>query len=89
MLTNAILDKMNYTEQESELRRFFGVFNYCHRYTAHGVPLNVFLMNSKRNNKRKVSWPSEAYSCILSVSEATMLVYPSTFITKAGVCRFL
>lgn len=85
--TDRVTAIMNYTKPETicELRRFLGVINYYRRCIPHAArlqaPLNDFLTNSKKNDKRKVPWTPEAEnafsSCKRSLGEATMLAHPA------------
>lgn len=85
--TDRITAIENYTKPETicELRRFLGVINYYRRCIPHAAqlqaPLNNFLSNSKKNDKRKIPWTDEAdnafLNCKRSLSEATMLAHPA------------
>lgn len=78
---------VNYTKPEtvSELRRFLGVINYYRRCIPHAAqlqaPLNEFLRDSKKNDKRKIPWTvesDEAFDlCRKSLGKAALLAHPA------------
>lgn len=80
-----------------ELRRFLGLINYYRRSIPHAAhlqaPLNEFLKNSCKNDKRKVPWTLEAeeafVSCKQSLANTTMLFHlihdaPLALVTDAS-----
>lgn len=68
----------------SELRRFLGMVNFYRRNlpkaAAAQAPLNVYLRDSKKNDKREIVWTSEAEEAFVRIktdlANAALLVHP-------------
>lgn len=69
-----------------ELRRFLAMLNFYRRFLPHAAatqaPLNVFLVGSKKNDKRPIVWTSDALhafkKCKDDLLSATTLGFPSS-----------
>ena len=69
-----------------ELRRFLGLVNFYRRSLPHAAtaqaPLQSFLSDSRKNDKRKVNWTQEATEAFHKIkndlANATLLSHPST-----------
>lgn len=69
-----------------ELRRFLGLVNFYRRNVPRAVqlqrPLNEYLHDTRKNDKREIVWTSEAEQAFIAVKEAlakaTLLAYPSS-----------
>ena len=68
----------------AELRRFLGMINFYRLSIPHAAPmqapLNVYLRDSKKNDKRPIAWSEEAESAFNKIkaclAEATLLAHP-------------
>lgn len=70
----------------ADLRRFLGVLNFYRRNLPHAAcvqaPLHVYLKDSRKNDKRKVTWTPEAETAFTTAKSdfvnAALLAHPST-----------
>lgn len=69
-----------------ELRRFLGTINFYRKFIKNAAnfqaPLNEFLKNAKRNDRRPIPWTQHAeeafLQCKSSLGNAALLVHPKT-----------
>lgn len=69
-----------------DLRRFLGIINYYRRCIPHAAqlqaPLNEFLKESEKRDKRKVPWTPETEKnfadCKKSLANAALLAHPAS-----------
>ncbi|KAL1487842.1 hypothetical protein ABEB36_015492 [Hypothenemus hampei] len=83
----------NYKKPETivELRRYLGILNFYRRFlkdaAKHQALLNEYLKNSKKNDKRKIPWTSEAEQAFETskhdIAQAALLAHP---IENAPLC---
>lgn len=67
-----------------DLRRFLGMVNFYRRNIPHAArlqaPLNVFLVDSRKNDTREIPWTEHSREAFIKVkealAEATLLVHP-------------
>lgn len=68
-----------------DLRRFLGLVNFYRRNIPHAAqlqqPLNDYLHDTRKNDKREIVWPLRAEKAFIAVKEAlasaTLLAFPS------------
>lgn len=68
-----------------ELRRFLGIVNFYRRNVPHAAqlqqPLNEYLHDTRKNDKREIVWTADAERAFIAVKEAlekaTLLAFPS------------
>ena len=70
-------------ENIKELRRFLGMFNFYRDLVPNAAellrPLNAHLMDSRKNDKRKIKWTTESETAFVNTKTAIANIALTTF----------